>query len=238
MWLTQHTATHCHTLQHAATHCNTLQHTVPCACVTHSYLVPVCVCERERHSVNEWDSLWCVCLLFICDSLIFICDSIICCAYVCICVCVRERRSANERESPWCVNLSFIFICDSIIHHPYTCVTQSYVVPMCVCERSRHSVNEWESPWCVCLSFIVAIPAKASADIWVYVCVCERERESDWMRESLMCMPAIHMCHTGWLRLVGSLKLLVSFAKEPYKRDCILQKRPIILRSLLIVATP
>ena len=28
----------------------------------------------------------------------------------------------------------------------------------------------------------------------------------------------------GWLRLVGSLKLQVSFAKEPYKRDCILQK--------------
>jgi len=42
----------------------------------------------------------------------------------------------------------------------------------------------------------------------------------------------------GWLRLVGSLKLQVSFAKEPYKRDYILQKRPIILRSLLIVATP
>jgi len=61
----------------------------------------------------------------------------------------------------------------------------------------------------------------------------------------------------GWLREVGSLKLNVSFAKEPYKRDYILQKRPIIsilcqrdlkddilpkrpniLRSLLIVATP
>ena len=42
----------------------------------------------------------------------------------------------------------------------------------------------------------------------------------------------------GWLRLVGSLNLQVSFAKEPYKRDDILQKRPVILRSLLIVATP
>jgi len=42
----------------------------------------------------------------------------------------------------------------------------------------------------------------------------------------------------GWLRLVGSLKLQVPFAKEPYERDDILQKRPIILRSLLIVATP
>jgi len=48
------------------------------------------------------------------------------------------------------------------------------------------------------------------------------------------------------LRLVSSgvatisrlLKIMISFAKEPYKRDYILQKRPIILRSLLIVATP
>jgi len=31
----------------------------------------------------------------------------------------------------------------------------------------------------------------------------------------------------GWLRSVGSLKLKVSFAKEPYKIDDI-QKRPII----------
>ena len=44
--------------------------------------------------------------------------------------------------------------------------------------------------------------------------------------------------HMGWLRSVGSLKLQVSFAKEPYKRDDILQERPIFLRSLLIVATP
>jgi len=47
-----------------------------------------------------------------------------------------------------------------------------------------------------------------------------------------------HMVAMGRLRLVGSLKLQVSFAEEPYKRDDILQKRPIISRSLLIVATP
>jgi len=41
--------------------------------------------------------------------------------------------------------------------------------------------------------------------------------------------------HMGWLPLVDSLKLFVSFAKEPYKRDYILQKRPVISRSLLIV---
>ena len=32
----------------------------------------------------------------------------------------------------------------------------------------------------------------------------------------------------GWLRLVGSLKLQVSFAKETYKRDYIMPKRTII----------
>jgi len=42
----------------------------------------------------------------------------------------------------------------------------------------------------------------------------------------------------GWLRSVGSFKLQVSCAKEPYKRDDILKKRPIILRSLQTVATP
>jgi len=41
----------------------------------------------------------------------------------------------------------------------------------------------------------------------------------------------------GWLRLVGSLKLQVSLVNEPYQRDNILQKRPMILRSLLIVAS-
>ena len=36
-----------------------------------------------------------------------------------------------------------------------------------------------------------------------------------------------HRIHMGWLQLVGSIKLKVSFAQEPYKRDYILPKRPI-----------
>jgi len=38
----------------------------------------------------------------------------------------------------------------------------------------------------------------------------------------------IHISCMGWLRLVGSINLWVSFAKETYKRDNIVQKRPII----------
>jgi len=54
----------------------------------------------------------------------------------------------------------------------------------------------------------------------------------------LIRMHDTHSWDMGWLRWVGSLKLQVSFAKEPYKRDNILQKRLTNLRSLLIAATP
>jgi len=47
---------------------------------------------------------------------------------------------------------------------------------------------------------------------------------------------AFHVFDMGWPRIVGALKSQVSFAKEPYKRDYILQKRPISFRSLPIVA--
>jgi len=43
--------------------------------------------------------------------------------------------------------------------------------------------------------------------------------------------------YMGWLRWVGSLKLQVSFAEYHLFYRALLQKRPIILRSLLIVAT-
>jgi len=48
----------------------------------------------------------------------------------------------------------------------------------------------------------------------------------------------VYTCMGGWLRLVGSIKVQVSFAKEPYKGNYILQKRSIILLILLTVATP
>ena len=42
----------------------------------------------------------------------------------------------------------------------------------------------------------------------------------------------------GWLRLVGSFKLQVSFAEYSLVYRALLQKRLMILRSLLVVATP
>ena len=50
------------------------------------------------------------------------------------------------------------------------------------------------------------------------------------------------MTHSHYIYGVATisrlLKMIGLFGKEPYKRDDILQKRPIIWRSLLIVATP
>jgi len=42
----------------------------------------------------------------------------------------------------------------------------------------------------------------------------------------------------GWLWLVGSIKVQVSFATKLYKRDYILQKRHVILSILRTIATP
>jgi len=42
----------------------------------------------------------------------------------------------------------------------------------------------------------------------------------------------------GWLRLVGSLKLWVSSAEYHLFHRALLQKRPMILRSLLVITTP
>jgi len=48
----------------------------------------------------------------------------------------------------------------------------------------------------------------------------------------------VFLSDMGWLRWVGSLKLHVSFAEYRLLYRTLLQKRPIILRSLLLEATP
>ena len=71
------------------------------------------------------------------------------------------------------------------------------------------------------------------------VCVCESERAR--VRVYKRVIERVYSNkrrYMGWLRLVGSLKLQVSFAEYGFFYKALLQKRPTILRSLLIVATP
>jgi len=46
------------------------------------------------------------------------------------------------------------------------------------------------------------------------------------------------MCLMGWLRLVGSMKLYVSFAEYSFFYNALVHKRPVILSIILTEATP
>jgi len=70
------------------------------------------------------------------------------------------------------------------------------------------------------------------------VCCSVVQRGAAWcsvLQHVAVCCIVLTM---GWLRLVGSLKLQASFAEYNLFCKALLRKRPVILRSLVIVATP
>jgi len=69
----------------------------------------------------------------------------------------------------------------------------------------------------------------------LYVCACVCAWHTICM---CVCVCLYDIPHMEWLQVVGSLKLHVSFAEYNLFCRALLQKRPFILRSLLIVATP
>ena len=134
--------------------------------------------------------------------------------------------------------------------HVMTCEWEVVVVMSCVWHQLCAAPLVITNPCAavvvmICVSQQVAplVITNPCAVVVVMICVSQQvvplvitnpcaTHMEDWNNTSL----PIHMKLWGG-RLVGSLKLYVSFAKEPYKRDDILQKRPVILRSLLIIAT-
>jgi len=100
------------------------------------------------------------------------------------------------------------------------CVCVCVCVCLCVCV-------------CVCVCVFTCVCVRVCVYVRVCVCVCLpaqiclRTRPAT-STESPLAVQRAAVCHS----------LLLSFTKESYKRDYILQKRPIISRSLLIVATP
>jgi len=162
---------------------------------------------------------------------------------------------------PWMIHMYEKWLVDILIHmwnmtYPYMAVSSDHqtslvCVCVCVCDvNDSHVCHEW----------IIYV----RNDLLIYSFICVIWRIHTWLCRLLIARPAwcvsvcvcdmcgcnmshirmwdmthSHVWHDmGWLQLVGSFKLHVSFAKEPYKRDYILQKRPIILRSLLMIATP
>ena len=112
--------------------------------------------------------------------------------------------------------MAHLFICDTVWHGSFICV-----VP-------------WNTPHmnkCIHMCDMAHISGSRHTHIWI-------SPVATHMKEPCPMYSYAWLIHTGWLRLVDSLNWEVSFAKERYKRDYILQKRPIILRSLLPIATP
>jgi len=120
---------------------------------------------------------------------------------------------------------------------------------------SSCSVLQCDAVWCsvmqcVIVCFNVLQYVTVCCSVSQYVVFIKHEKHGSFMAHmtfslhfavSYVCTPCLwllHQCHMGGLRLVGSLILQISFAKETYRRGDILQKRPIILRSLLVVGTP
>ena len=67
----------------------------------------------------------------------------------------------------------------------------------------------------------------------------ERKKKTEGKRANTRTCPRGSQVRDMWsLRLAGSLKLKVSFAEYSLFNTALLQKRPVISRSILVVATP
>jgi len=128
--------------------------------------------------------------------------------------------------------VSSAVLCGHYCAYAYAAVCCCVFVIVCVCgvypqQHVCHQLRVVSSVlWaCVC----IRICARRCC---VFVIVRIRSVYQQCMWKVLSCF-----CDMGWLRFVGSFKLSVSFAKYRLFYRALLQKRLILLRSLLIVAT-
>ena len=138
-----------------------------------------------------------------------------------MCVCVRARivwvcifcvcMMKNVRMSTCCSWALWLCICvDGCVCVYDRTNVRNFSLCMCVTDEECQSVVHGR---CACVSGLIGVRAYDRMNV----------------RNFSLCM--------GWLRLVGSFKLQVSFAEYCLFHRALLQKRPRILRSLLIEAT-
>ena len=91
----------------------------------------------------------------------------------------------------------------------------------------------------VSLSVCLSVSLSLSLSLYLFLSLFLPHTHTHEHMELVVAEEPVGDCNTmGWLRWVGSIKLQVSFAEYHLFYRALLQKRPIILRSLLIVATP
>jgi len=132
----------------------------------------------------------------------------------------RPRISCTAEGAPRLYSVyndSFVYHCRRLAHM----ADPVFLAPLSVCHYLFSCVTELIYVCDIIYSYTTA----ATSRTWPTTCFSRRR----WSVIS----PAI-----GWLRLVGSIKLQVSFAECCLFCRALLQKRPIILSILLIKATP
>ena len=108
------------------------------------------------------------------------------------------------------------------------CVTVCVCVRVCVCVCEREREREKKCA-CVC--------ACACACACMYMCVCACVRVCVCVCLYLSKYNEIDLYCYVVATISRLLKILILFCKRAFKKDNFLQKKPMILRSLLIVAT-
>jgi len=136
------------------------------------------------------------------------------------------RRPVSTQFLPYCV--FHIHICTHTHTYSHTCI---HIINFLWCFGACTHISTYESKFLAKNSFGRKIRRHSAAAFSLQV-----PEKSD-LDLNLLYILILETC-MGWLHVVSSIKLYVSFAKKPYKRDDILQKGPMILRSLLIEVTP
>jgi len=181
----------------------------------------VAVCCSVLQCVAVWytsiyTDLWIYILkLYVLSTDVLCCSVLQCVAVCCSVIYIHIYWSINIYLETICVEhrcvvLQCVAVCCSVIYIHIYWSMNIYLETICVEHR------------CVC------------SYMWLRQWVCH---------DAFMSVPwRIYECDMtsgmGWLRFVGSLKIYVFFAEYPLFYRALLQKRPMVLRSLLVEATP
>jgi len=239
----QHTVTHCNTLQHTATHCNTLQHTA-----AHCNLLQCTTmhCNTLQHTATHCNTLQHTATH--CNTA----TQATACGQECHCwrLPVTTHCKTLQHTAIHC-NLR----CNTLYHTATHCNTLQLTLQHTIPHRQQPVGGSATAHVCRCQNGSACCGGHEQVHTYTYTHVCIHilillriwkfyGGLYTWKEPHMWRLPVSKgqrvlrraWLGIGWLWLVGSLQLYVSFAEEPYKRDDILQKKPIILRSLLIVA--
>ena len=130
-----------------------------------------------------------------------------------------------------------------LLYHIHIASTYTYThhrtLPYNMEAPSQHAFRQEMLYTCICIPIYIYAYTHTHTH-WEHMCneLLLHQCSHSSNVTTFVCENVLSHNSMGCLRLVGSLKLQVSFGKETHKRDDILQKRPMISRSLLTVATP